>query len=574
MALNVSAMADGGIDPRLSMSEGVVPMPLETRKKLHDPSILIEEYYYYAKIQRDLEKRGLGPAEREAYYNGAHSGSLSESDAPAIVGDEKNEKSATPNLPAPGSIVTPAEWETASRAARNATWGAIVYLITTDILGPMNAPYAIAQFGYVGGTLVYTCMGVMAFYAGWMIWRMFLKLDSDRYPMRTFGDMGFRIFGTTTRHGMNILQSVQLLFNVGVIILGNGMGLAQMSKFKLCFAVCCIVWPIAGFILGQVRTLQKFGFIANFAIWLNVLVIFITMGVAAHSLPNYLASGIPAGPIIHTVWVPSATTFDGQLNAAMQIVYAYGGAMLYCEFMSEMRRPLDFIKAQFVAEIFIYLCYLIFGLVMYSQQGQYVYNPANQGLSPYSWQTVTNALSLISALIAGALYGNIGIKVIYQNIIQDIFGGPALTTKKGKLMWVALVPIYWSLAYIIAAAVPQFTNISSMVAAVCILQFTYTFPAILYWGLLVQEDAMLPEEAFNPATGVVNRVDSWRSLSRWKRGLFSRHWYHKIFVFLFFLASLATACLGMYASGTSIAADFKSGHMTSFSCHAPNDNPT
>jgi hypothetical protein len=185
----------------------------------------------------------------------------------------------------------------------------------------------------------------------------------------------------------------------------------------------------------------------------------------------------------------------------MQIVYAYGGAMLYCEFMSEMRRPLDFIKAQFVAEIFIYLCYLIFGLVLYSQQGQlYVYllldwhprslfkalqrsvskarqptaslslepdttknailmvrfstyNPANQGLSPYSWQTVTNALSLVSGIIAAVLYGNIGIKVIYQNIVQDLFGGPELTTKKGKIFWVFMVPMYWSAAFVIASAV-------------------------------------------------------------------------------------------------------------------------
>jgi len=58
-----------------------------------------------------------------------------------------------------------------------------VYLITTDILGPSNAPWAISQFGFVGGVMMYTFMGIMAFYAGWQIWRMFLKLDSDRYPM-------------------------------------------------------------------------------------------------------------------------------------------------------------------------------------------------------------------------------------------------------------------------------------------------------------------------------------------------------------------------------------------------------
>lgn len=182
--------------------------------------------------------------------------------------------------------------------------------------------------------------------------------------------------------------------------------------------------------------------------------------------------------------------------------------MLYCEFMTEMKRPLDFIKAQFVAEIFIFLCYLIFGLVVYSQQGQFTYNPVNQGLSPYVWQTVANALYLISGLIAAVLYGNIGIKVIYQNIIEDLFGGPELTTKKGKLIWIAMVPLYRAFAFVLGSAVPQFTNISSLVAAVCIMQFTYTFPTILYFGMIIKEDAMHPDETFDPVTGEVHRIDT------------------------------------------------------------------
>ncbi len=40
--------------------------------------------------------------------------------------------------------VTEEEWETAQRAARTASWGAIFYLITTDILGPYSIPFAIS----------------------------------------------------------------------------------------------------------------------------------------------------------------------------------------------------------------------------------------------------------------------------------------------------------------------------------------------------------------------------------------------------------------------------------------------
>ena len=42
---------------------------------------------------------------------------------------------------------------------------------------------------------------------------------------------------------------------------------------------------------------------------------------------------------------------------------------------------MDFWKGFICAEIFIYAVYLTMGLVVYSNQGQYVYNPAYQGTS-------------------------------------------------------------------------------------------------------------------------------------------------------------------------------------------------
>lgn len=94
----------------------------------------------------------------------------------------------------------------------------------------------------------------------------------------------------------------------------------------------------------------------------------------------------------------------------MQAVYAYGGAMLFTAFMSEMRRPHDFVKGMWGAQFFIYVCYMLYGLYMYGFQGQYVQNPSYLGISPYVWQSVGNVLAMVTALIAAALYGNIGVK--------------------------------------------------------------------------------------------------------------------------------------------------------------------
>jgi hypothetical protein len=46
------------------------------------------------------------------------------------------------------SSLKKSEWLDGSRAARTATWVAIFYLVTTDILGLFSVPWAFPQLGY------------------------------------------------------------------------------------------------------------------------------------------------------------------------------------------------------------------------------------------------------------------------------------------------------------------------------------------------------------------------------------------------------------------------------------------
>jgi hypothetical protein len=107
---------------------------------------------------------------------------------------------------------------------------------------------------------------------------------------------------------------------VGIIVIGNGQALSQVSKFKLCYAVCCLIWAILGFALGQVRTLQKYGILANAAVFLNLLIMFISMGVMAHSPPNYAISvlGSAGG-------VANVSTITPDANGVYPPVIHYNG---------------------------------------------------------------------------------------------------------------------------------------------------------------------------------------------------------------------------------------------------------
>lgn len=489
---------------------------------MYDSNVTIEEYNYYAKITR-AEQHGLRSAPHPikkllGFKTGetiTDSGrrlsvNMPSTEGPPSSEDEKKGSSASP--PRDVAIVSDEEWLQASRAARTATWGAIFYLITTDVLGPYSVPWALAQMGYGPGIVLYTVFGALAGYTGWQMWQMFLRLDSDKYPMKTYGDIAFRVYGKLARYLLNILQSIQLLFNVGVIIIANGQGLYQVNS-NICFIVCCVIWTVLGMVIGQIRTLQKFGWIANAAIWLNIVVMIMTMAVVTHTAPNYTAAAAENGadigtagarpPVVTTAGAPEGTPFTGQVVGLMQAVYSYGGAMLYCEFMSEMRKPFDFWKALLCADLFIYIVYIFFGIYVYSFQGQYTINPANQGMSPQGVLTAGNIIGFVSSLIAAALYGNIGIKVLYQNLFKELFGLPDLTTKVGKFLWIGIVPVYWTIAWVLAAAIPNFSALSGLVAAVCILQFTYTFPPLLMLGMEIKLDAIRYDqgEGFNPAGG-------------------------------------------------------------------------
>jgi len=142
-------------DPRMSATgPGIAQLPTPALRNLHDPSVTIEEYFYWAKITRE-QQRGIPtiktPARKFLSFGkqDAVSSTITGSDPTTsrhpkkglgTATDEKTVDSEVPAISRP-AVVTEEEWLQASRAARTATWGSIFYLITTDVLGPYSVPY-------------------------------------------------------------------------------------------------------------------------------------------------------------------------------------------------------------------------------------------------------------------------------------------------------------------------------------------------------------------------------------------------------------------------------------------------
>jgi hypothetical protein len=93
-------------------------------------------------------------------------------------------------------------------------------------------------------------VGLVALYTGLLLWRLYVRLDSVRYPILSYADIVERIFGMRARRVSIVLQSVQLvvfvrIFNtdpkalqlmfrqVGIICLGNAQALTQIAKNRV-----------------------------------------------------------------------------------------------------------------------------------------------------------------------------------------------------------------------------------------------------------------------------------------------------------------------------------------------------
>lgn len=138
---------------------------------------------------------------------------------------------------------------------------------------------------------------------------------------------------------------------------------------------------------------------------------------------------------------------------------------IFVEFMAEMRKPLTFWKAALGAQTFIYIVYLLYGCIIYhgqsscqissrrlhadtsmTAQGQYSYIIPTLSIANAKMQIASNVFAIVTAQIALVLYGNIGVKVFYFNVLQAYFKAPELTSRGGAMLWPIIIFIYYAIA--------------------------------------------------------------------------------------------------------------------------------
>lgn len=129
--------------------------------------------------------------------------------------------------------------------------------------------------------------------------------------------------------------------------------------------------------------------------------------------------------------------------------------------------------------------------------------------------------------------------------------------------------MYWSVAFVIGAAIPDFSGFTAIVSAVCILQFTYTFPPFLHLLFNIKKNALRSGEGFDPATGNIVLHDT--GVRRMRRGFMAGNWYLNVWNIIYFLGALATAGLGIWAAVKNLIVVYAIPELNALGCTSPLD---
>ncbi|RJE21869.1 hypothetical protein PHISCL_05787 [Aspergillus sclerotialis] len=339
-------------------------------------------------------------------------------------------------------------------------WQCSLLMIAETIsLGILSLPAGVAGLGLVPAVIILVGLGILATYTAYVIGQF-----KWRYPhISNMSDAGEVLMGWFGRELLFTGQMLYLVFIMGSHILIFSQALNSISSHGTCTIVFGIIGLIISFIFSLPRTLAGMT-------WLS-LASFIS--IVAAVLTTMIAVGIQnkGAAVKATVDTDLVTGFVSVSN----IVFSHS---TFFAMIAELRNPRDFPRVVVTLQTVDISIYIVTAVVIYYYAGDSVASPALGSAGPLA-SRIAYGVALPTIVISGVVYGHVAFKAIYVRIFahtdrihkQDFVAVSS---------WIGIALSLWIIAWIIASAIPVFSNLLSLMSALFGSWFTYGLPAI-FW---------------------------------------------------------------------------------------------
>ncbi|KAF5666557.1 neutral amino acid permease [Fusarium circinatum] len=351
----------------------------------------------------------------------------------------------------------------------------VVLIVQAIALGSLSLPGAFATLGMVAGVISCIGIGLIAMYASHMVGLVKLKypdidhyVDAGRLLMGGFGDKLFAVVFL----GLLILAT-------GSHCLTGTIALVKITGSSVCTLAFGVISAVILMVLAippSFTEIAILGYIDFISIILAIGITMIATGIQRSDAPGGFSSST------WSAWPQDDLSFTQALTAVSNIVFSYAFAAAQFSFMSEMHTPADFTKSIVTLGLTEIVLYTITGSVIYVFVGQEVQSPALLSASPLV-SKVAFGIALPVIYISGSINATVACRFIHGRLYKNTITR-FINTRKGWITWLAVVAFVIFLSWVIAEAIPFFSELLGICAALFISGFSFWIPPIMWFFLL------------------------------------------------------------------------------------------
>ncbi|EXA31190.1 hypothetical protein FOVG_17508 [Fusarium oxysporum f. sp. pisi HDV247] len=402
----------------------------------------------------------------------------------------------------------------------------VVLMVTSIALGSLSLPGAFATLGMVAGAIVTIGFGFIAIYASYIIGLVKLKFPEIHH----YADVGRLLLGSFGDRLFSVIFVGLLILVVGSHCLTGTIALVTLTESNACSLVFGVVSAIILLILAIPPSFCEvaiLGYIDFASIILAIGITVIATGIKSSS--NEITNPWSA-------WPKDELTLAEAFVAISGIVFAYAFAAAQFSFMDEMHTPADFTKSITVFGIIQCTIYTLTGALIYAFVGQDVQSPALLSAGPMVAK-IAFGIALPVIYISGSINTTVACRFIHGRMYQDSITR-YINTRKGCATWIIVVSFVTFFSWIIAEAIPFFSELLSLTGCLFVAGLSFYIPPIM-WFCLLKEGKWY--ERHNLRSAIANLI--------------------------VFIVGFTAFGIGTYASVVEIMKKFESGSISRpFSC--------
>ncbi|ETS04877.1 transmembrane amino acid transporter [Trichoderma reesei RUT C-30] len=352
---------------------------------------------------------------------------------------------------------------------------AIVTIVEAIALGALSLPAAYHTLGMFPGVFLTITLGLITIFTSYLVGQVKLA-----YPQVShYADAGRLLFGRFGYELLGAAMVLELVMSVGSHALTGSIALSTLNGNHVCSIAFSAVSAFILFLLAippSFTEIAILGYIDFASIIIAIGITIIATGIKARDAPGGL-SGVE-----WSAWPQEGVTFSEAFVAVSNIIFAFSFAIGQFSFMDEMHTPKDFMKSIWASGIAQIVIYTLTGALCYAFIGPSIQSPALLSSGPLI-SKITFGVALPVIFISGSINSTVALRYLHgrlweKSIIRYV------NTPRGWACWITLAAFLTIIAWVIAEAIPIFSDLLSLVSALFVTGFSYWIPAIMWFRLL------------------------------------------------------------------------------------------